>query len=96
MRAKEVVKMEQVAKANQQAKLAIDLAKSKSDEVFSSQGERIVEQNDPIDVDALDVEGTTTEKKKVEEERVEKEKVEKGAKEKEEEKRKAEKEKKEE
>ncbi|XP_059078120.1 uncharacterized protein LOC131876681 [Cryptomeria japonica] len=69
--------MQKVSKANQQVEQEHDLSTTRPNEIFDNLGERIVEQNGPIDVDALGIEDTTLEKEKAEKERVEKEKDEK-------------------
>ncbi|XP_059078152.1 protein pxr-1-like [Cryptomeria japonica] len=81
---KAYVKMQQVSKANRQDEQEPDSSTAKPDEVFDSMGDGILEQNDPIDVDALDIEDITSEKdEKAEKEKREKEKADKEKKEKE-------------
>lgn len=54
--------------ANLKAKQAPDLTLGKPDEVFNSEGERVLEQVDTIDVVALDTEDVTPDKEEAKKE----------------------------
>lgn len=74
LHAKVYVRLHQVSEANKKAEQEPNLSSGKPDEAFDNEGERVTEQNDPIDVDALYIEDATpdTEKNKQDKEKVEK------------------------